>query len=84
MTFTDRLICVSRAYASALGLSLKTTSSRAFDESKLLDLLVTGTATVTLSRADRAIQWFSDHWPDDAAWPDGIDRPAPSMAEAAE
>lgn len=26
----------------------------------------------------RVMQWFSDHWPADTAWPDGVTRPEPS------
>ena len=36
-----------------------------------------GDCSVTVHR--RAVQWFSDHWPDDrpdVPWPSGVDRPA--------
>ena len=32
----------------------------------------------TSRRAARITQWFSDHWPEDLAWPVDIPRPAPS------
>ena len=77
MTFTERLTVIAQAYADVLHLPLKTVSSRVFNESKLLDLFVAGETSVTLARADRAIQWFSDHWPEGTPWPQGLDRPAP-------
>ena len=33
--------------------------------------------TITTRRADRAFQWFSDHWPDGLEWPADIPRPEP-------
>ena len=33
---------------------------------------------VTIRRAERALQWLSDHWPADLDWPSGIPRPDPS------
>lgn len=28
--------------------------------------------------ADRAFQWFSDHWPADLEWPSDVPRPSPT------
>lgn len=33
--------------------------------------------------ADKAMQWFSDNWPDDLAWPKDIARPARGTRRAA-
>ncbi len=35
------------------------------------------------STADRAMQWFSDNWPDDLSWPNEIARPPSAKREAA-
>ena len=35
---------------------------------------------ITIRRAVRIMQWFSDHWPSDLAWPPDIPRPAPSAS----
>lgn len=35
-------------------------------------------AGITVARAARVTQWFSDHWPDGLAWPSEIPRPEPS------
>lgn len=83
MTFTDQIIAAATAYACALGIPLKTASSRIFNETKLLDRVVDGRATLTLARAEKALVWLSENWPEGAVWPEGMDRPAQSR-EAAE
>ncbi len=40
-------------------------------------------ARCTVKTYGRALQWFSDHWPADLAWPTDIPRPAPSAESAA-
>lgn len=35
---------------------------------------------LTTRRADRVVQWLSDHWPADLAWPADIPHPAPRRA----
>lgn len=52
----------------------KTLSFRVFGDSKKLSAL-RGEADITTGRFNGAVQWFSDHWPDDAVWPKGIARP---------
>ena len=37
--------------------------------------------TCTLRIYCRVIQWFSDNWPADLAWPSDIPRPAPTRKE---
>ena len=34
--------------------------------------------TITIRRAARALQYLSDHWPDDREWPVEVSRPPPS------
>lgn len=48
--------------------------------------LADGSADITTGTFERAMQWFSDHWPEGMEWPDGIARPAKAKAllEAAE
>ena len=38
---------------------------------------------ITSRRAERIVQWLSDHWPDGAEWPSDIPRPPPSDQKAA-
>lgn len=81
-TLTQQLLTVAHAYAAAEGLDLSRVSWRAFSESKTLGALLEGRSSPTLRRADRALQWFSDHWPEGATWPASVARPSPSLAEA--
>ncbi|MCY3855975.1 MAG: hypothetical protein OXF78_06745 [Rhodospirillales bacterium] len=36
---------------------------------------------VTTRRAARVVQWLSDHWPADLAWPADISRPGPRATD---
>lgn len=81
-TLTQQLLTVAHAYAAAEGLDLSRVSWRAFSESKTLVALMEGRSSPTLRRADRGLQWLSDHWPEGADWPAAVARPAPTSVEA--
>lgn len=53
-----------------------------------LQRVADGDADITTGTYERAMQWFSDHWPDAVDWPEGIERPPANQAtdtmEAAE
>lgn len=74
MDIIDSLLKVARAYADAAGVDLSTVSWRVFDDSKKLAALETG-ADIQARRFEKAMRWFSDHWPDNATWPSGVMRP---------
>lgn len=78
MRLTDQLLAVARTYGSHAGKGLSVVSSRACFESKALIGLESGKSSLTLRRADAAMNWFSDHWPAGAAWPAAVPRPLPS------
>lgn len=48
--------------------------ARAANDARFLDR-VEGGKSFTVKTFDRAIQWFSDNWPDDAVWPAHVSRP---------
>jgi hypothetical protein len=81
--FTDQLLAVASAYCEATGVSLSTAGGRAFAESKLLVNLAAGVSSPTFARADRAVAWFSLHWPDGADWPPAVPRPSVDPEAAA-
>lgn len=58
-----------------LGRSHWAISVRIFGKGDFFRGLMAG-ADCRTSTADRAMQWFSDNWPDDLAWPKDIARPA--------
>lgn len=84
MAGIEALLTVARAYASIAGVSLTTVSSRAFDDGKKLTA-IEGGADIQVRRLDRAMQWFSDNWPE-GPWPADVPRPVPFVptAESAE
>lgn len=83
MSGIDQLLSVARAYGAATGLEPSTVSWRVFGDGKKLGAIEAG-ADIQVRRYERAIQWFSDNWPEGTAWPEGVDRPERAAAEAAQ
>lgn len=77
------LLTVARAYSDASGRSLARVSHLIHNSSVLFKKLEEG-GTCTLDTYDKAMRWFSDNWPAELPWPDGIVRPAPRTATASE
>jgi hypothetical protein len=83
MTLRDQIITLALAYAKARGLSVSRTSTLCFGDGRLVTALQGG-ADLTTRRYERAMIWFSTHWPEGAAWPEGVPRPAPTAALGAD
>lgn len=81
MNGIDQLLTVARAYGAATGLELSQVSWRVLGDTKKLGALEQG-ADIQVGRFERAMQWFSDNWPSQVEWPDGITR-RPLTAEVA-
>jgi hypothetical protein len=85
-TLRDKLVTLARAYASVKGrgdgLALSGISTKIFNDGKTLDRIANGGDLVT-GNYERALQWFSDNWPDELDWPASIARPSASPKEAA-
>lgn len=75
MNATDSLLTLARAYGMHLALDLSQVSWRVLGDSKKLDAIANG-ADLTTRRCEKALQWFADHWPEDAVWPEAVERPA--------
>ena len=67
--------------AQARNLSPRTIARYATGSGDMYDRLVAG-CDMTIRRATRVTQWFSDHWPEDLDWPEDIPRPAPRRTAA--
>lgn len=78
----EDVIKLSEAYVSYTGLRPSTVSTYAANDGKWLVGLMEGTAGCTIRKANRVIQWYSDNWPTDLAWPAGVRRPAKSKVAA--
>jgi hypothetical protein len=84
MNLVSRLLTVADAFGVSRGLSPSRVSTLAFGDGKVIARLRDG-RDVTTNRYEAAMQWFSDHWPETAEWPDGVMRPTPApQKEAAE
>ncbi len=79
----DDIVKLGEAYSAHAGLKLSTVSTYAACDGKWLGNLRDNRAGCTLLKARRVIQWFSDNWPADLAWPKDIPRPIPTKPEAA-
>lgn len=65
------------AYRLARDVSDARVSTLLFNDGGRIGELRSG-GDIGTRRLDRAIQWFSDNWPDKAEWAADIDRPAPT------
>ena len=70
----DELLLVARAYADAAGISLGSAGRRSCGNDKIFLRLADGRGCHSQS-LKRAAQWFTENWPADVAWPDGVSRP---------
>lgn len=73
MSGIEQLLTVARRYAEIEEIPLSTVSSRALDDGKKLKALEDG-ADINVGRLEKALRWFSDHWPD-GDWPSDVPRP---------
>jgi hypothetical protein len=80
MSGIDQLLTLARAYGAAMGLEPSTVSWRVFGDTKKLAAIESG-ADIQVRRYERAVQWFSDNWPDGADWPAGVERPTGTAEE---
>lgn len=76
MSSIDHLLSVAKAYGSAEDIDLSTVSWRALGDTKKLTALEYG-KDIQIRRFEKTMQWFSDHWPENAVWPADVERPAP-------
>lgn len=78
------LLIVADVFVAATGRGRGSLSKAIFDRGGHFEDLATGARDLSTGTFERAMQWFSDNWPDGADWPDGIGRPQATQAEAAE
>lgn len=71
------LLTVARAYCTATGRSMARVATLIHDQGALFKKLEAG-GSCTIATFDKAMRWFSDHWPASAVWPEGVTRPTPS------
>jgi hypothetical protein len=74
-TLRNHLISVANTFAAARGLSRSRVSTIVFNSGMVLDRLTAG-RDLTTGNYERAMQWFSDNWPEGAVWPADVPRPS--------
>jgi hypothetical protein len=79
MSAIDDLLTLSRVYMQAEGVSTTTLSHRMFNDGKKLTAIEAG-RDIQVTRYERAVQWLSDNWPKNSAWPADISRPVSASA----
>lgn len=77
----QHLIDLASAYSAATKMAITSVWVSALND-RAFPSRLNSDKTITIRTYDRAAQWFSDNWPADLAWPDGVMRPAMSLAEA--
>lgn len=85
MNFRQHLLGLIDAFAAAKGLSGSRVTTLAMNSGSVYRFLREG-KDITVGRLESAVRWFSDNWPADLPWPEGIARPAakaPNEGEAA-
>lgn len=70
------LLSLAKSYADARAIGLPTLARLAAGDWRFFDRLLDDEKTFTARKYDEIIQWFSDNWPADKAWPGAVARPA--------
>ena len=72
-----QLIAVADTYCAAREVSRSSVSKILLHRSSLLSDMEEGSRDLATGNFERCMQWFSENWPEEVAWPDGVDRPQP-------
>ncbi|MCT4576849.1 hypothetical protein [Donghicola sp.] len=78
----DDLITLANMLSKHRELSLSTVSVYAANDGKFFNRLQEG-GSCTFRTAARLMNWFSENWPSDLDWPEGIERPSAAKKAAA-
>lgn len=78
----SHLLCLCDAYAEKLNISHWRVAFLVRGDGQFFKRLREGKGC-TVTTAEKSMRWFSDNWPGDLDWPDGVPRPDHSDQEAA-
>jgi hypothetical protein len=76
MTLTDQLVLVANTYSEATKTRLSTLGSRLLKSGGRFHAIAAG-GDINTKNFEKTMQWFSDNWPSETAWPEGVTRPTP-------
>lgn len=83
MTLRDELIKVADSFGAAMSIGRQRVSTIVLQRGATLQKIADGTADVTTGTFERAMQWFSNNWPEGAEWPETVARPEPQVIQEA-
>ncbi len=79
MKLREQLLSVAAAYCAGREISLSRVSTLIFNDGKRLAAIQRG-GDLGTSQFEKALFWFSHHWPDGTEWPLDVPRPAKAHA----
>ena len=79
----QHLMSCATAFAEKRNMKLTTLGRKAANDSPFFTRLMENRTSFTARKYDEIIQWFSDHWPVDLAWPQAVVRPIREAARRA-
>ena len=82
MSQTSKLLQLAQTLAAHEGVGHFAISMRIFGKGDFFHNIITKGSDCRTRTAERVMQWFSDNWPDDLAWPRDIPRPAKTKRAA--
>lgn len=74
MQLTDQLLAVASAYCEKTGTAPATISTKLFNGGGRLAAIAAG-GDLNTRNFENAMCWFSENWPSDLEWPNGVRRP---------
>lgn len=75
------LAALGEEFARVSGRKLRGVWAMAAKDARFIERVESG-HTFTLKTFDSVTRWFSDNWPDGAAWPECVKRPDPMRVHA--
>lgn len=82
MKSIDQVVALANAFADARGIGEARVSTLVFNDGKRISRVREG-ADIGVRSVERAVQWFSDNWPEGVDWPLEVPRPEPVSSESA-
>ncbi|MDE3023724.1 MAG: hypothetical protein KGI54_18060 [Pseudomonadota bacterium] len=74
MDHREKLLRIFNAYCGATRTSEARVSTIVLNGGHRIGSIQAG-ASFTVRTYERALEWFSANWPENAVWPDGVERP---------
>ncbi len=79
---SNKLVIQAEQFSAHTGKTLSTIGSYAVRDGKFFARLQDG-GDCTTKTVNKVVQWFSDHWPTDLAWPSDLPRPTSKNKDVA-